>query len=202
MDGGTIRKTDLDPLCRPRGHSREPRHWKAGSWYVSSAVCEVCVIVQQHKSVNIWQDKRHAAMEGFVLKCREVVLLRTQTELCIKGFFWWHRRVSAASVTRNSLAVRYNGTKAEGSVFSLTLSSLMMNTWGFAEVDRSYLVLAVDTECYWAETAQSRRRYFNCPVFHNTQHTLCVYIIINQSWLINQLLHLYCVYYYPDIRWI
>lgn len=81
MDGGTIRKTDLDPLRKPWGHSGEQRHWKAGSWYASSAACKVCVTLQQHKSVNIWQDKRHTAMEAFVLKCRKVALLRAETEL-------------------------------------------------------------------------------------------------------------------------
>lgn len=65
----------------------------------------------------------------------------------------WHSRwwaVSLWSTGHNSLAVRHGGAKAEGPVFSLTLCPLMSNTPVFTEVNRSYLVTAVDTGCYWA----------------------------------------------------
>lgn len=73
-------------------------------------------------------------------------------------FIPWHSGRGALSlwnVGHNSLAVRCGGAKAEGPVFSLTLSSLMTNTWIFTGVSRSYLVMAVDTGHYWAHR-QSR----------------------------------------------
>lgn len=160
-----MRKTDLVPLHRPRGHSEEPRHWKAGSWKASSAVRLKAACVSLCSIINLWQsDKtqathRHGNLVGFMLNCLEAILLREQTGPRIKGSLSFHgtqdEEHSLWNVGHNSLAVRCGGAKAEGPVFSLTLSSLMTNTWIFTGANGSYLVMAVDTGHYWAHR-QSR----------------------------------------------
>lgn len=94
---------------------------------------------------------------------------------------WQVKMRSALSVKHNSLVVRSVGAKAEGPVFSLTLSPLMTTAKVFTEVNRSYLVIAVDTSSYWAHRQlRADSRHFITPSDEGEQlnfgeHWACLY---------------------------
>lgn len=136
------------------------RVMKCSFFLCVKAICVSCSITNLSNLRHKLHFRHVNLVRYFKLYCFEVILVfcflnervdrNCQKRSKLISWYWRWGAVSLWNTGHKSLAVRCGGAKAEGPVFSLTLSPLMTNTGVFTEVDRSFLVMAVDTGCYWA----------------------------------------------------